>query len=241
MKKISVLMMSATAAILIAVSCNQLSQLGISTGVSLKSSIDSVSYAIGVNYGAGLGKALKTLPGGTANLNAVIAGFADAIKNDSSSLKFDEEAAANYVNQYVMGEQTREAETTKAEGEAFLAANTKEGVITTESGLQYKVLNEGTGIKPTVDDQVKVHYTGKLLDGTVFDSSVERGEPFTSRLTGVIQGWQEVLQIMPAGSKYQVWIPSNLAYGQQSVGQIKPNSVLEFEIELLEVIKGGNQ
>jgi FKBP-type peptidyl-prolyl cis-trans isomerase len=241
MKKISVLMMSAAVTILLAVSCNQFG--GIPNNVSLKNSVDSVSYAIGVNYGTGLGRALQTLPGGKANLDAVIAGFANAIKNDSSLLKLNEEVAANYVNQYVMSEQNREAETTKTEGDAFLAANkTKDGVITTESGLQYKVLTEGTGVKPGIDDQVKVHYTGKLLDGTVFDNSVERGEPFTTRLTGVIPGWTEVLQIMPAGSKYQVWIPSELAYGPQGAGQqIKPNSVLEFEIELLEVIKGGNQ
>ncbi|MDR0757820.1 MAG: FKBP-type peptidyl-prolyl cis-trans isomerase [Tannerella sp.] len=236
MKKISVLMMSATTAILMAVSCNQ---MGISNSVRLKSAVDSVSYAIGVNYGTGLGRALQTLPGGKANLDAVIAGFADAIKNDTSSLKFREEAASAYVNQYVMSEQARDAETTKEEGDAFLAANkTKDGVITTESGLQYKVLTEGTGVRPAVDDQVKVHYTGRLLDGTVFDSSVERGEPVTFGVTGVIQGWTEVLQIMPAGSKYQVWIPSDLAYGPQGAGQqIKPNSALEFEIELLEVIK----
>ncbi|MDR2119590.1 MAG: FKBP-type peptidyl-prolyl cis-trans isomerase [Tannerella sp.] len=239
MKKISVLM-SAAATVLIVASCNQSS---VSPNVSLTNSLDSVSYSIGVNFGSGLRESLKTLPGGTANLNAVIAGFVSAIKNDSSSLKIEEQVAMAYVNQYITNEQARVSETTKAEGDAFLEANkTRDGVITTESGLQYKVLTEGTGIKPAIDDQVKVHYTGKLLDGTVFDSSVERGEPFTTGLTGVITGWTEILQIMPAGSKYQVWIPSGLGYGAQGAGQlIKPNSVLEFEIELLEVIQSENK
>jgi FKBP-type peptidyl-prolyl cis-trans isomerase len=240
MKKISVLVVSAIATVLIVASCDRSS---VSTNVGLKNSIDSVSYSIGVNFGSGLRENLKTLPGGTANLDAVIAGFATAIKNDSSSLKIEEQDAMSYVNQYIMAEQNKLSETTKAEGDAFLAANkTENGVITTESGLQYKVLTEGTGVKPSINDQVKVHYTGKLLDGTVFDSSKERGEPFDTSLTGVIRGWTEILQIMPVGSKYQVWIPSDLAYGPQGAGQqIKPNSVLEFEIELLDVIQHENQ
>ena len=138
-----------------------------------------------------------------------------------------------------MAVQQRETEALKAEGEKFLAENkTKEGVVTTESGLQYKVLTEGSGAKPTEADRVKVHYTGKLLDGTVFDSSVQRGEPATFGVTQVIRGWQEVLQLMPAGSKYQVWIPSELAYGASGAGQmIKPHATLEFEVELLEIIR----
>jgi FKBP-type peptidyl-prolyl cis-trans isomerase len=237
MKKFSVLMMSAIVAISIATSCNQ---SGVSTNVSLNSAVDSVSYSIGVNFGSGLREQLKTLPGGEANVAAVIAGFASAIKGDSSALKLDEQTAMSYVTQYITSEQTRDAEVTLAEGEAFLSANkTKDGVITTESGLQYKVLKEGTGPKATINDQVKAHYTGKLLDGTVFDSSVERGEPLTIALTQVIRGWTEIMQIMPIGSKYQVWIPSELAYGPQGAGQIvKPNSTLEFEIELLDIVQG---
>jgi len=231
-------MMSAIVAILFVTSCNQ---SGVSTNVSLSNAVDSVSYAIGINFGSGLREQLKTLPGGNPNVEAVIAGFASAIKADSASLKLDEQTAMAYVTQYITGEQTRDAEVTLEEGEAFLSANkTKDGVITTESGLQYKVLKEGTGAKATINDQVKAHYTGKLLDGTVFDSSVERGEPLTIALTQVIRGWTEVMQIMPVGSKYQVWIPSDLAYGPQGAGQIvKPNSTLEFEIELLDIVQGN--
>lgn len=104
--------------------------------------------------------------------------------------------------------------------------------------MQYQVVTEGTGDKPTATDKVKVHYTGTLLDGTKFDSSVDRGEPMEFPVNGVIKGWTEVLQLMPVGSKYIVWIPSDLAYGERGAGQdIKPNSTLKFEIELLEIVK----
>ena len=115
---------------------------------------------------------------------------------------------------------------------------TKSGVITTESGLQYQVVTEGKGAKPTADDKVKVHYTGTLLNGTKFDSSVDRGEPAEFGVGQVIKGWTEVLQLMPVGSKYIVWIPSELAYGERGAGaDIRPNSTLKFEIELLEIVK----
>ncbi|MDR1336641.1 MAG: FKBP-type peptidyl-prolyl cis-trans isomerase [Tannerella sp.] len=217
------------------ISCGQ----RVNTNVSLKTAIDSASYAYGVYYGNGLGSGLETFPGGPANVDALIAGFVTAIKGDSGSLKMKVESAQAFLQQYFMAEQLKEGAATKAEGDAFLAANkSKEGVITTESGLQYRVITEGTGAKPTLEDQVKVHYTGKLLDGTVFDSSIQHGsEPATFGLTGVVAGWTEVLQIMPVGSKYQVWIPSDLAYGPQGRGPtIKPNSVLEFEMELLEIV-----
>ncbi|MDR1454115.1 MAG: FKBP-type peptidyl-prolyl cis-trans isomerase [Tannerella sp.] len=216
------------------ISCGQ----QVNTNVSLKTAIDSVSYAIGVDYGNGLGSGLATIPGGPANADILIAGFLTAIKGDTGSLKISPESASMFIQQYFMAEQTKAGAATKAEGEAFLAANkSKSGVITTESGLQYKVLTEGNGPKPVTTDRVKVHYTGKHLDGTVFDSSVQRGEPATFGLLGVIAGWTEVLQIMPVGSKYQVWIPSDLAYGPSGSQTIKPNSTLEFEIDLLEIVK----
>ena len=135
--------------------------------------------------------------------------------------------------------QTREANANKEEGEKFLEENkTKKDVFTTESGLQYQVVTEGTGEKPTEKDRVKVHYTGTLLDGTKFDSSVDRGEPAEFPVNGVIKGWTEILQLMPVGSKYIVWVPSELAYGERGAGSdIGPNKTLKFEIELLEIVK----
>ncbi|MDR1114831.1 MAG: FKBP-type peptidyl-prolyl cis-trans isomerase [Tannerella sp.] len=207
--------------------------------VSLKSGLDSASYIIGASYGSGLKENLKTFPGGPGNMEALIAGFINAAKGDSIYLGMDMQAAQTYVNEYVQNAQSRLADETKAEGEKFLSENkSKSGVITTESGLQYKVITEGTGIKPSAEDTVMVHYTGKLLDGTVFDSSVERGEPATFLLGNVISGWREGVQLMPVGSKYILWIPSDLAYGLQPPSQlIKPNSTLEFEVELLDVMK----
>lgn len=126
----------------------------------------------------------------------------------------------------------------KAQGEEFLATNAlREGVVTTESGLQYEVLKMGKGPKPTADDKVKVHYHGTLIDGTVFDSSVERGEPISFNLNQVIQGWTEGVQLMPVGSKFKFYIPQNLAYGNRNAGQIPPYSTLIFEVELLGIEK----
>lgn len=206
---------------------------------SLKTAADSVSYAIGISTGAGYKENLKTLPGDPANVDDLIAGFIQAIKGDSSAMKMTPQAAQAYVQTYFMEASARDAKKTKEEGEKFLAENkSKKDVFTTESGLQYQVVTEGTGDKPTATDKVKVHYTGTLLDGTKFDSSVDRGEPMEFPVNGVIKGWTEVLQLMPVGSKYIVWIPSDLAYGERGAGQdIKPNSTLKFEIELLEIVK----
>ena len=126
----------------------------------------------------------------------------------------------------------------KAEGEKFLAENkSKEGVQTTESGLQYKILKEGTGAIPTESDKVKVHYEGKLIDGTVFDSSLERGEPITFPVTGVIKGWTEALEMMPVGSEWELYIPQDLAYGDREAGNIPPYSTLIFKVQLLGIEK----
>ena len=123
-------------------------------------------------------------------------------------------------------------------GQAFLVENgAKEGITTTESGLQYKVLVEGEGDSPTLGNSVSVHYTGRLLDGTVFDSSIERGEPAEFPVSGVIPGWTEALQLMKPGGKFEVWIPSALAYGERGAGaDIGPNEVLNFEMELLAIV-----
>lgn len=232
MKKISVL--AATAIVAMGVSATSCDS---KKSANLKTAIDSASYAIGVNTGASYKENLKTLPGGEANIDALIAGFVQAIKGDST--KMTPADAQAYLQTYFVEASAKEASKTKEEGDAFLAENkTKEGVITTESGLQYKVEVEGTGAKPTAEDRVKVHYTGTLLDGTKFDSSLDRGEPAEFGVTQVIPGWTEGLQIMPVGSKYTFWIPSDLAYGERGAGQdIKPNSTLKFEVELLEILK----
>lgn len=231
MKKLSVL--AATAIVALGVSATSCDS---HPTANLKTAIDSASYAIGVSTGAGYKENLKTLPGGEANVDALIAGFVQAIKGDST--KMTPQAAQTYLQTYFVEASAKEAQKLKEEGDKFLAENkTKEGVITTESGLQYKVEKEGTGAKPTANDKVKVHYTGTLLDGTKFDSSVDRGEPAEFGVGQVIKGWTEGLQIMPVGSKYIFWIPSELAYGERGAGQdIKPNSVLKFEVELLDIV-----
>lgn len=204
----------------------------------LRNLSDSVSYAIGVNYGSSLRANMASFPGGEYSLDALAEGFAKAVKGDSA-LAIAPEASQEFIQSYLQGMMQKEFEAEKARGEAFLAENkTKDGVITTESGLQYRVLAQGEGKIPTAEDRVKVHYVGKLLDGAVFDSSVARDEPATFGVTEVIRGWTEILQRMPVGSKYIVWIPSDLAYGTQGAGQqIKPNSTLEFEIELIDIVE----
>ena len=235
MKKVSVLVAAAVVSGMFFTSC------GPKTNVSLKSDVDSVSYAIGVSTGLGYKENLKTLPGAEANVDALIAGFVQAIKGDSTKMNMEE--AREYMQKYFVEASAKEANKTKEEGEKFLADNkTKSGVITTESGLQYQVITEGTGAKPTAEDHVKVHYTGTLLDGTKFDSSIDRGEPAEFPVSQVIKGWTEGLQLMPVGSKYIFWIPSDLAYGDRGAGQmIKPNSTLEFEVELLEIVNNDKK
>ena len=237
MKKISILAIAGMC-ILATVSCDQQNNSKVGDA-KLTVAIDSASYAVGISHGARLRSNLATFPGGEANVEAIIDGFAKSLRGDSTALVFDLEGAEMYFNQYIMGIQAKEFEDELAAGNAFLAENrSKEGVITTESGLQYKVIKEGDGPKPSPTDTAVVHYTGKLLDGTMFDSSVQHGQPAQFAVNRVISGWTEGLQIMPVGSKYIFWIPSDLAYGPQGAGQlIKPNSTLEFEVELLEIIK----
>lgn len=162
-----------------------------------------------------------------------------------AAAKLDQEnmaATMDEFQQFMIERQQKkiadQAEKNSAAGQAFLAENkTKEGVITLESGLQYKVLSAGTGSKPTVDDEVQVHYRGTLIDGTQFDSSYDRGEPVEFPVSRVIAGWTEALQLMEVGSKWQLFIPAQLAYGSQAMGNvIAPNSVLIFEVELLNIV-----
>ena len=165
---------------------------------------------------------------------------------DSDEATFTQQSANSYLQTAYQAAQDRKnnkpgmpAYENKKAGEEFLAENgKKDGVVTTESGLQYEVLKAGKGAKPTAADRVKVHYHGTLLDGTVFDSSVDRGEPTSFGVSQVIKGWTEALQLMPVGSKYKLYIPGNLAYGTRGSGaKIGPNQLLVFEVELLAIEK----
>ncbi|MCD8268046.1 MAG: FKBP-type peptidyl-prolyl cis-trans isomerase [Parabacteroides sp.] len=237
MKKINVLVATVIVALGVsATSCDS------KRTASLKTSVDSASYAIGIANGNAFKQNLTGMPGGPANIDDLLAGFEAAMKGDSAAMKMSPEQAQAFLNTYFVEAQAKDAQKTKEEGEKFLAENkTKDGVFTTESGLQYKVEKEGNGAKPAATDQVKVHYTGTLLDGTKFDSSVDRGEPAVFGVDRVIKGWTEILQIMPVGSKYTIWVPAELAYGEQGTRGIKPNSVLKFDVELLDIVKDGQK
>ena len=176
------------------------------------------------------------------NKNNFIAGFLGAL--DKKSNMPTKKEAMEYVDTHVKAIEAKALEAkygeNKAAGEKFLAENaTKEGVKTTESGLQYKVIKQGKGAVPTTNNTVKVHYKGTLIDGTEFDSSYSRNEPSSFPVTGVIKGWTEALTMMPVGSKWELYIPQELAYGSrnQAQGKIKPFSALVFEVELLEIVK----
>ncbi|MEO0339477.1 MAG: FKBP-type peptidyl-prolyl cis-trans isomerase [Bacteroidota bacterium] len=198
---------------------------------NLKNNMDSVSYSFGVL----ITKNLKNQ--GVDSLDA--ASFIKAMEDvlGGKTLQIDPDKATQVVNQYMAAQQTKKYEGTINEGKEFLAANgQREEVTTTESGLQYEVLQAGEGEKPTSSSKVTVHYTGKLLDGKVFDSSVERGQPATFGVTQVIAGWTEALQLMSPGAKYRLYIPYNLAYGERGAGQdIKPYSTLIFDVELISI------
>lgn len=152
--------------------------------------------------------------------------------------KLTPEKANKILQAFMEKQQSGEGKANLEEGLKFLAENReKEGIIETASGLQYQVLEEGDGEKPSPSDQVKCHYHGTLIDGTVFDSSVQRGEPATFPVNGVIQGWVEALQMMTTGSKWRLYVPSDLAYGERGAGgAIGPNTTLVFEVELLEIV-----
>lgn len=208
--------------------------------VKLQSNIDSVSYAIGVLVGSNNLKQLETAPGGGEISKEVMASaFRAASMGEEAALT--DEQANELVRKFFESASQREAQKALEEGNAFLEKNkAREGVTTTESGLQYEVITAGTGALPVATDQVRVHYHGTLIDGKVFDSSVDRGEPVVFGVNQVIPGWTEALQLMPVGSKWKIYLPSNIAYGERGAGgDIGPNSVLIFEVELLEIVKPG--
>lgn len=201
--------------------------------VKLKTELDTMSYALGIN----LSEQFKQGEIEDLNVYAFAKGMRDGME-DKGEMTTDEAMA--FLNTYFTELQEKKAAIAIEEGQKFLDENAKQaGVVVDESGLQYKVLVEGTGAKPTPEDVVRVHYHGTLMDGTVFDSSVERGEPAQFQLNRVIQGWQIGLQKMAVGSKYMLYIPSELGYGAnpRPGGPIKPNAVLIFEVELLEIVK----
>ncbi len=198
--------------------------------VKLENELDTLSYALGANIGDNIRK------GGVSAIN--IAAFNDAfikaLAKDSVLFSLIEQK--KIIQAYWEKTYKKQVDINLKEGEEFLANNkTKKGVITTESGLQYLIILAGTGNKPKETDKVKVNYKGTLLDGTVFDSSYDRGEAASFPVNKVIKGWQEVLQLMPVGSKWKVFVPSQLAYGQRNPkgSEIGPNMVLIFELELL--------
>ena len=193
---------------------------------------DKLSYAIGVLFARNM--ALEV----DVNTDQFLAGIRDVLTG--TKLKYSSEEMQQIVTAFQKQQHAAQGELgkkNKAEGDAFLKANAKkQGVVTLPSGLQYEVLQAGTGPKPTVDSTVTVHYRGTLLDGTEFDSSYKRGEPATFPLKGVIKGWQEGVSLMPQGSKWKLYIPPELAYGEAGAGsQIGPDSTLVFEVELLQV------
>lgn len=232
MKRISVILFAAVASLAM-VSCNQNS-----TKVELKTAEDSLSYAIGMRlYDMYTSDRLNN----DTDSTIVKAAFNDMVNGNAILTEEQEEQVIMQFftkkQEEQQKEQAKQYESIKAEGENFLAENAKRPEVkTTESGLQYEVITEGKGKKPAATDVVKVHYRGTTIDGTVFDSSYDRGEPAEFPLNRVIAGWTEGLQLMSVGSKYKLYIPYQLGYGERGAGQdIKPYSALIFDVELLEI------
>ena len=209
------------------VACNQTSY----KNVELNTQIDSVSYSLGIS----VANNLKSSGFESIETRAFASAFSDVF--EGNEVKINEEDANVLIQDYFVELSQKKSQEAISAGQEFLDENgEKEGVITTASGLQYEVLTNGTGATPVETDQVTVHYHGTLVDGTVFDSSVERGQPATFPVNGVIPGWVEALQLMSVGSKYKLYIPSDLAYGDRGAGGlIGPNETLIFEVELLSI------
>jgi FKBP-type peptidyl-prolyl cis-trans isomerase len=206
------------------------------SNVSMKDERDSLSYTIGLSIGSSFMQSDLT----DLNYELLIQGMKD--QKDSTGAMELQQAEA-FIQECMMKKQEAKSAVEKEEGLKFLAENkSKPGVMTTASGLQYQVISEGTGNKPLATDMVTVHYHGTTIDGTVFDSSVDRGEPASFGLNQVIPGWTEGVQLMNVGSKYKFYIPENLAYGAQSPSPvIKPYSTLVFEVELISIDSAGKK
>jgi FKBP-type peptidyl-prolyl cis-trans isomerase FklB len=196
----------------------------------LKTQTDSLSYALGMNVAS----SLKQNGFDSLRLEVFLQAMEDVmVKNH---VVMDATTSNNTVNAYVKQKKEAVVKAAKEKEVEFLTKNAqRKDVKVLPSGLQYRVLQQGTGPKPVDGQKVTTHYKGTLLDGTVFDSSIDRGQPATFGLNGVIRGWTEILKMMPVGSKYEVFIPFDLAYGERAMGKIQPYSTLIFEIELLEI------
>ena len=197
----------------------------------LNNEIDSVSYSLGVNIGENIKTQFPDID--LKNFEAAIKDVLDDNKKPSISGA----DAQKTIQEYFTKQQAKASESVVEEGRKFLAENSKkENVVTLESGLQYEVIKNGEGAKPTLNDQVTTHYHGTLIDGTVFDSSVERGQPASFPVSGVIKGWTEALQLMSVGSKWRLFVPYDLAYGERGAGpKIGPFTTLIFEVELISI------
>ena len=194
--------------------------------------MDKLSYALGLSMGHNfLGSGIKSL-----NVEDFAKGVEAVYKQEKPEISFDE--AKKIINEFFSNLQDEIAETNKQAGKEFLAENAKRsGVVVLPSGLQYEVLAEGNGRKPKVTDKVQCHYHGTLIDGQVFDSSIQRGTPAVFGVNQVIPGWVEALQLMPEGSRWKLYIPSDLAYGEQGAGgSIPANATLIFEVELIKIL-----
>lgn len=202
--------------------------------VKITTEEQKVSYAIGQEIGRGMKS-----QGISVDVDVLRMSIKDALDGKESRLKPEEmQQAMMGMREKMMADREKSATENKEKGAKFLEENkAKEGVKVTESGLQYQVLTEGTGAQPKAEDTVKVHYKGTLIDGTEFDSSYSRNEPAEFGVGQVIRGWVEGLQLMKVGAKYKFFIPSDLAYGPQGRPSIPPNSVLVFEVELLDIVK----
>lgn len=221
-----------TGAVLCTLSLNAFSQS--EKTIVLKNQLDSVSYAIGSSIGASLNK-----DGFSSSVNLeILKGALEAAVKGQNLLIADQQAQ-QVLNAYFTEQQAKKAKAAVELGQKFLAENKKrKGVVELPSGLQYEIVKEGTGPKPTKDDKVTTHYHGTLMDGKVFDSSVERGQPAQFGVGQVIAGWTEALQLMPVGSKWKLFIPPSLAYGERGAGgNIGPNETLIFDVELISIDK----
>lgn len=194
--------------------------------------MDKISYALGLS----IANNFKSAGINKLDIDSFKKAVEDVLAGNKTAVSYDE--AKQLLNDYFTQLQEEKFDINQKAGEEFLAANkNKEGVVTLPSGLQYLILKKGEGAIPKATDQVKCHYHGTLIDGTVFDSSVERGTPATFGVNQVIQGWVEALQLMPVGSKWRLFIPSNLAYGTRGAGEmIEPNSSLIFDVEVLDIV-----